>query len=389
VPPDRRTLADQPLVVLGATGSIGTQTLEVATRMGIAVVAVAARRGSDRLAEIGEAHPECLVGVTAPTGDEKQRFVSQFGARARFGPESLVELAALDRSIVVNGVVGFAGLPATLSALEAGNRLALANKESLVTAGPLILEALSRSTGELIPVDSEHSALFQCMVGEPRPAVRKMILTASGGPFFGLPREELENVTPQQALTHPTWSMGPRISIDSATLVNKGLEVIEAHHLFGVPFEDIDVVIHPQSIVHSLVEFVDGSLKAHLGEPDMRVPIQYAITHPARAEGALEPFSLADRDLTFRLPDLDAFPALGLAFEAGRRGGSAPAAFNAADEVAVHAFLEGRLGFRGISLILEKTLAATGWDEISTLADVLEADREARALAHGLLGSVC
>lgn len=379
----------KPLVVLGATGSIGTQTLEVAARMGIPVAAVAARQGSDRLAEIGEAHPGCLVGVTSPTRDEERRFAARFGARARFGPESLVELAALDGCIVINGVVGFAGLPATLGALAAGNRLALANKESLVAAGPVVLEALSQSSGELIPVDSEHSALFQCLVGEPRSAVRRMMLTASGGPFFGRRREELENVTPRQALAHPTWSMGPRITIDSATLVNKGLEVIEAHYLFGIPLEDIEVVIHPQSIVHSLVEFVDGSLKAHLGEPDMRVPIQYAITYPARSQGVLGQFSLAGRDLTFRAPDHDAFPALSLAYEAGRRGGSAPAAFNAADEVAVHAFLEGRLGFQGISLILEKTLAATGWDEISTVADVLEADREARAIAHSMLGGAC
>jgi len=379
----------KPLVVLGATGSIGTQTLEVAARMGIPVAAVAARQGSDRLAEIGEAHPGCLVGVTSPTRDEEQRFAARFGTRARFGPESLVELAALDGCIVINGVVGFAGLPATLGALAAGNRLALANKESLVAAGPVVLEALSQSSGELIPVDSEHSALFQCLVGEPRSAVRRMMLTASGGPFFGRRREELENVTPRQALAHPTWSMGPRITIDSATLVNKGLEVIEAHYLFGIPLEDIEVVIHPQSIVHSLVEFVDGSLKAHLGEPDMRVPIQYAITYPARSQGVLGQFSLAGRDLTFRAPDHDAFPALSLAYEAGRRGGSAPAAFNAADEVAVHAFLEGRLGFQGIPLILEKTLAATGWDEISTVADVLEADREARAIAHSMLGGAC
>jgi 1-deoxy-D-xylulose-5-phosphate reductoisomerase len=183
--------------------------------------------------------------------------------------------------------------------------------------------------------------------------------------------------------------MGPRITIDSATLVNKGMEVIEAHYLFGVAFEDIEVVVHPQSIVHSLVEFVDGSLKAHLGEPDMRVPIQYAITHPSRSHGALEPFSLAGRNLTFSIPDPDAFPALGLAYEAGRRGGTSPAAFNAADEVAVRAFLEGRLGFLGIPVILERTLAAMGEDDVSTVADVLEADREARAIAHGLLAGSC
>jgi 1-deoxy-D-xylulose-5-phosphate reductoisomerase len=379
----------KPLVILGATGSIGTQALEVATRLGVPVAAVAARQGSDRLAEIGAAHPGCLVGVAAPTREEEQRFAAQFGAQVRFGQEALVELAAQDGCVVVNGVVGFAGLPATLSALDAGNRLALANKESLVAAGPIVLDALSRSTGALIPVDSEHSALFQCLVGEPPAAVRKLILTASGGPFFGLGSEDLATVTPQQALNHPTWSMGPRITVDSATLVNKGLEVIEAHYLFGVPFDDIEVVVHPQSVVHSLVEFVDGSLKAHLGEPDMRIPIQYAISFPDRWPGTDEPFTLAGRDLTFRAPDRSAFPALDLAYEAGRRGGSAPAAFNAADEVAVHAFLEGRLGFQGIPLILERTLAAAGWDKISTVADVLEADREARAIAGGLVGGAC
>ena len=379
----------QPLVILGATGSIGTQALEVAARLGVPVAAIAARTGSDHLAEIAVDHPGCLVGVTAPTRDEEQRFRALFGERVRFGPEALVELAALAESIVVNGVVGFAGLPATLSALTAGNRLALANKESLVAAGPVVLEALARSAGDLVPVDSEHSALFQCLVGEQRPAVRKLVLTASGGPFSGRTAEELASVTPEQALNHPTWSMGPRITVDSATLVNKGLEVIEAHYLFGIPFDDIEVVVHPQSIVHSLIEFVDGSFKAHLGEPDMRIPIQYAITYPDRRPGSEERFELAGRDLTFRTPDRAAFPALDLAYEAGRRGGSAPAAFNAADEVAVRAFLEGRLGFQGIPMIIEQTLAATGGEPVTTVEDVLAADREARAVAHGLVGGAC
>ena len=307
----------------------------------------------------------------------------------RYGPEALTELAALPGCVVINGVVGFAGLPATLSALEAGNRVGLANKESLVTAGPVVQAALERNDGELIPVDSEHSALFQCLVGESPEQVRKLVLTASGGPFFGRTAEELDLVTPREALAHPTWSMGPRITVDSATLVNKGLEVIEAHFLFRIPFERIEVVIHPQSVVHSLVEFVDGSLKAHLGEPDMRVPIQYAITYPDRLGGVPAPFSMAGRDLVFREPDREAFPALDLAYEAGRRGGSAPAVFNAADEVAVRAFLEGRLGFRGIPLVLEKTLTTAGWSEVTTMADVLEADREARAVAHGLIGGMC
>jgi 1-deoxy-D-xylulose-5-phosphate reductoisomerase len=386
---NRRGTPERSLVVLGATGSIGRQALEVASRLDLPVAAVAARQGSDRLAKIAERNPDCLIGVTAPTGDERERFAEQFGPRVRFGPESLAELAALDGCVVVNGVVGFAGLPATLGALEAGNRLALANKESLVSAGSVVLSALERSGGELIPVDSEHSALFQCLVGESSDQIRRLVLTASGGPFFGRTPEQLDAVTPAEALAHPTWSMGRRITVDSATLVNKGLEVIEAHYLFGISFEKIDVVVHPQSIVHSLVEFVDGSLKAHVGEPDMRVPIQYAITYPERRPGVLQPFSLAGRDLSFRAPDRAAFPALDLAYEAGRRGGSAPAVFNAADEVAVRAFLEGRLGFRGIPLVLEKTLTGVGWSEVATAADVLEADREARAVAHGLIGGMC
>lgn len=386
---DRAGQSGRPLVVLGATGSIGGQALDVAARLDLPVAAVAARQGSDRLVEIAARHPGCLVGITAPTSDEAQRFSAQFGTRMRYGPEALAELAGLNGCVVINGVVGFAGLPATLSALEAGNRLALANKESLVAAGPVVQETLERTDGELIPVDSEHSALFQCLVGESPDQVRKLILTASGGPFFGRTADELHAVTPGEALAHPTWSMGPRITVDSATLVNKGLEVIEAHFLFGVPFERIEVVVHPQSIVHSLVEFIDGSLKAHVGEPDMRVPIQYAITYPARSPGVFEPFSLSGRDLTFREPDREAFPALDLAYEAGQRGGSAPAVFNAADEVAVRAFLEGRLGFRGIAAVLEKTLAAAGWSRVTTMADVLEADREARAVAHGLIGGSC
>jgi 1-deoxy-D-xylulose-5-phosphate reductoisomerase len=386
---DRAGLSTRPLVILGATGSIGGQALEVAARLQIPVAAVAARQGSERLAAIAVQHPDCLIGVSAPTAAEQQRFSAQFGSRMRFGPEVLAELAALPDCVVINGVVGFAGLPATLSALEAGNRLGLANKESLVAAGPLVQEALRRTDAELIPVDSEHSALFQCLVGESPDQVRSLVLTASGGPFLGRTPEQLDSVTPAEALAHPTWSMGPRITVDSATLVNKGLEVIEAHFLFEIPFQRIEVVVHPQSIVHSLVEFIDGSLKAHMGEPDMRVPIQYAITYPSRSPGVLEPFALAGRDLVFRAPDRDSFPALDLAYEAGRRGGTAPAVFNAADEVAVRAFLEGRLGFRGIPLVLEKTLSATGWTDVTAMADVLEADREARAVAHGLIGGLC
>lgn len=245
-----------------------------------------------------------------------------------------------------------------------------------------------RSGGELIPVDSEHSALFQCLVGEDPSEVRRLVLTASGGPFRGYSAEELEQVTLADALRHPTWDMGPRITIDSATLMNKALEVIEAHFLFGFDFDRIDVLVHPQSIVHSLVEFVDGSLKAHVGEPDMRVPIQYALTYPHRAEGVVSAFDLTGSPLDFEKPDREAFPLLGLGYEVGREGGSAPAVFNAADEIAVQAFRDGRIGFTAISHVIQAVLDKASFRPVDTVADVIEADAEARSLASELV-SVC
>jgi 1-deoxy-D-xylulose-5-phosphate reductoisomerase len=291
--------------------------------------------------------------------------------------------------MVLNGIVGAAGLPATLAGLEAGNRIALANKESLVSGGPVVTAALDRHGGELIPVDSEHSALYQCLKGEPADAVARLILTASGGPFRGWSRESLADVTPQQALQHPTWNMGRRITIDSATMFNKGLEIIETHHLFGVEYERIDVVIHPQSILHSAVEFVDGAWKGHLGYPDMRIPIQYALTAPGRMPAPGSPFTPIGVDLSFEAPDREAFPALDIAFTAGKAGGSAPAVMNAADEMAVEAFLQGRLGFLGISDVVERTIAEVDWRELNTVADVMEVDSEARSVAAGLIAGVC
>ncbi|MDP8958753.1 MAG: 1-deoxy-D-xylulose-5-phosphate reductoisomerase [Actinomycetota bacterium] len=377
----------RPLVVLGATGSIGRQALAVARHLGAQVVGLGARRASEEYAQIGRELPEALVAVAAPDERDRRRFGEEFAGRARFGPEALQELAALPGVVVVNGVVGAAGLPASVAALEAGNRLALANKESLVAGGPVVARARARGGGELIPVDSEHSALFQCLVGEDMGSVRRLILTASGGPFHGWRAEDLDRVTVEEALAHPTWKMGPRVTIDSATLLNKGLEVIEAHYLFGMDYGHIDVLVHPESIVHSLVEFADGGVKAHLGEPDMRLPIQYAITFPERPAGVLGPFSLAGRSLTFEEPDHRAFPALGLAYEAGRRGGSAPAALNAADEVAVQAFLMGSLAFSRISEVLEQALERTPWRPLETVEDVEAVDREARVLARHLVGS--
>jgi len=299
----------------------------------------------------------------------------------------MVELAGTPDAIVVNGIVGSAGLPASVAALEAGNRLALANKESLVAGGALVRASLAVGGGELIPVDSEHSALFQCLAGEDPAAVRRIVLPASGGPFRGMSAEALASVTVEQALAHPTWKMGPRITIDSATLMNKGFEVIEAHHLFGIGYDAIDVVVHPQSIVHGIVEFIDGSLKVHIGEPDMRVPIQYALTHPARAAGVAPAFPFAGTALTFEAPDLEAFPCLRIAYEAGRLGGSAPAALNAADEIAVQAFLEGRIGFSSIPVVVERTVQALSGRPVGTVDEVLAVDREARAIAREFGGA--
>jgi 1-deoxy-D-xylulose-5-phosphate reductoisomerase len=284
-------------------------------------------------------------------------------------------------------VVGAAGLAASVAALAAGNRLALANKESLVAGGPVLKRAREQGGGELVPVDSEHSALMQCLLGEDLAAVRRLILTASGGPFRGRTAEDLADVTVAEALAHPTWSMGRRITIDSATLMNKAFEVIEAHHLFGLEYDRIDVVVHPQSIVHSLVEFVDGSLKAHLGEPDMRVPIQYAITHPQRAPGAMAAFTLAGRTLTFEAPDHAAFPMLELGYQAGRTGQSAPAVLNAADEIAVQAFLDGRIGFSALPRVVAGTLERVPLRKLTTVADVVSVDAEARSVASELAGT--
>jgi 1-deoxy-D-xylulose-5-phosphate reductoisomerase len=376
-----------PVVVLGVTGSIGTQTLEVCDRLGLPVVAIAASGGSDDLRGIAAARPEVRVAVAAPTGDERERFAADLGERVSFGPEAVAELAGIPDAIVVNAIVGAAGLRASVIALESGNRLALANKESLVSAGPVLLDAASRGGGELIPVDSEHSALFQLLDGEDADSVSRVVLTASGGPFRGRPLEDLDAVTVEEALDHPTWSMGPRITVDSATLMNKAFEVIEAHYLFGMPYDRIGVVIHPQSIVHGLVEFSDGSYQAHLGAPDMRVPIAYALGHPQRPSFDSEPFTVAGAVLEFHEPDLDQLPCLRLGYEAGRAGASAPAVLNAADEMAVRAFLERRIGFTSIPVVVERTLADVEHRDLATVDDVLEVDTEARSVAAMHIGS--
>ena len=375
------------VVVLGATGSIGLQTLEVAERLGMPVAGLAARRSGEELAALADRFPRARITAVEPDPSGAALFEDLFGGRCRWGAQALAELAALPGCIVVNGIVGAAGLEASTAALEAGNRLALANKESLAAAGPLMAAAAERGGGELIPVDSEHSALFQCLAGERTSEVDRLILTASGGPFRGWGAEELAGAGVEQALAHPTWRMGPRITVDSATLVNKGLEVIEAHYLFGLGFDRIEVVVHPQSIVHSLVEFADGSLKAHLGPPDMRIPIQYALTYPERSAGAadMERFDLTRTPLTFEPVDREAFPSLDLAYAAGRGGGTLPAVFNAADEAAVAAFLAGRIGFLDIPALIAEVMEACGRREADSLAAVREADREARRAAAAAL----
>ena len=279
----------------------------------------------------------------------------------------------------MNGIVGAAGLAPSMAAATAGNRIALANKESLVAGGDVLTAAVAAGGSEIIPVDSEHSALWQCLVGEP--GYRRIILTASGGPFRGRSRSSLESVSVADALAHPTWAMGSRVTIDSATLMNKAFEVIEAHHLFAAPYDDIDVVVHPQSIIHSMVEYADGSVKAQLGDPDMRLPIQYAITYPDRADTASRRFDITKQDLTFEGPDVETFRLLALGYEAGRRGGSAPAVTNAADEIAVAAFLEQRISFLQIEAVVEQCLENVEWRPMKSVDDVLDADAEARAKA--------
>jgi 1-deoxy-D-xylulose-5-phosphate reductoisomerase len=300
-------------------------------------------------------------------------------------------LAAIAREadVVVNGVVGFAGLPVTLAALEAGRRLALANKESLIAGGPVVQRARATPGAEILPVDSEHAAVHQCIGFGGTDRLARIVLTASGGPFRGRTRAELEHVTVAEALRHPTWAMGGKITIDSATLMNKGLELIEAHHLFGTPYERIDVVVHPQSIVHSYVVLCDGAALAHLGHPDMRVPISYALHHPDRVDVPVRALDLATvGSLTFEPVDDDAFPSLGLARAAARAGGTAPCVLNAANEVAVHAFLAGRLDFLAIPAVIETTLERLPAAPVRAFESLYDADREARAVAAELAGDL-
>ena len=359
--------------MLGATGSIGAQTLDVADRLSIPVVGLAAGHSSTALDDLADRYPNAQVAIAAAGGEVPSRF--------RVGSEAVTELATIPESVVVNGIVGAAGLEPTLAGLTAGNRVALANKESLLTGGPLVVEALATDGAELLPVDSEHSAIWQCMAGEHVDRVKRVVLTASGGPFRGKSRQELAEVSVDEALAHPTWEMGNRITIDSATLMNKAFEVVEAHFLFGLDFDQIDVVVHPQSYVHAFVEFVDGVVKAEVGPPDMRKPIQVALTYPERASDPHQHFDVVGTDLSFLAPDRAAFPALDLGYKAGRRGGNAPAVLNAADEIAVTAFLDGRIPFTAITDIVSDSLDAVPYRSLERLEDALAADAAGRQAA--------
>ncbi|MEQ9569472.1 MAG: 1-deoxy-D-xylulose-5-phosphate reductoisomerase [Longimicrobiales bacterium] len=376
------------IALLGATGSIGRSTLAVVRRHAdrFRVVGVSAHRSTEALAAlVDEFRPDTAVvaddGAFAACGGPGRRGDTEW----RGGARAVAELAAGDDvDVVVNALVGAAGLDATLAALETGHRLALANKESLVAGGPLVRRALARGGGALVPVDSEHSAILQCIEGAPEGSVARVVLTASGGPFRGWTPDELARVGPEAALRHPTWDMGAKITIDSATLANKSLEVIEAHVLYGLDYDRIDAVVHPQSIVHSFVEFVDGSVLAQVGDPTMELPILYALTYPDRvADAALRGFDpVACSPLTFEEIDHAAFPLFGLGVGAGRRGGMAPAAFNAGNEIAVAAFLEGRVSFPGMARVVEAALEAVGSAEPTSVDEVREADREARRAAR-------
>jgi 1-deoxy-D-xylulose-5-phosphate reductoisomerase len=377
----------RPLVVLGATGSIGRQTLDVAERIGVPVAVIAARSASNELLGLAIEHPDATVCVVEG-GEQLHRLESQLGARLRVGQEAVSDAASMSDTIVVNGIVGAAGLGPSLAALHAGNRLALANKESLVIGGPLMRAALESGSGEIVPIDSEHSAVWQCLVGEPAGSVRRLVLTASGGPFHGRSPASLNAVTVEEALAHPTWDMGERISVDSATLMNKAFEVIEAHYLFGIPYGSIDVVVHPQSVVHSFVEFTDGVVKAEVGFPDMRKPIQYAITGPTRVPVGAEPFSLVGTTLTFEEPDRGSFPCLELGYAAGRAGGTAPVVLNAADEVAVAAFLSRAIAFPDIASVVEAVLARHEVFVPATVDEIEAVDGEARSRAWEAVGSL-
>ena len=374
----------QTVAILGSTGSIGTQTLDVIDRHSelFEVYALTAHSNIDLLVEQARIYRPEVVAIA----DERhyktlREALDGLPVKVFAGADSICQIAAMSPiDTVVTAMVGYSGLLPTVRAIEAGKKIALANKETLVVAGELVTDLALRNRVDIVPIDSEHSAIFQCLVGENENSVEKLILTASGGAFRDTPKDDLRLATAADALRHPTWKMGAKITIDSATMMNKGFEVIEARWLFDIPIDKIEVIIHPQSIVHSMVQFCDGSIKAQLGQPDMRHPIQYALTFPDRLDAQVERTNLADiHQLTFERPDYEKFRNLRLAYDALRRGGNIPCILNAANEVAVDAFLKGKIGFFAMSDIIEQTISETAFISSPTLDDYIATDREARA----------
>jgi 1-deoxy-D-xylulose-5-phosphate reductoisomerase len=388
-------MASRTLTILGSTGSIGTNTLDVVRQNAdrFSVFALVAGRNIELLAEqIREFHPQVAVVEDSADVDRLRALLKSgnpphSGTELLSGPQARVQVAiAPEADTVMSSIVGVAGLEATYEAACRGKRIGLANKEVLVSGGKLMMDAVARHGAELLPVDSEHNGAHQCLRAGLRGEARKLILTASGGPFRTTPKEALEWVTPADALKHPTWKMGNRITIDSATLMNKGFEVIEACWLFDFAPEDVDVVVHPQSSVHAMVEYEDGSVIAQISATDMRMPIQYALTWPERGAAPVPRIDWSEtRKWEFHAPDYDKFPLLGLAYESLRRGGSASCILNAADEIAVSAFLEGRIGFPAIARVVEETLQKMPYQDPSSVAEILEVDAAARLMAQNVI----
>ena len=376
------------ITILGSTGSIGRQTLSVAEELGLRVAALTAEKNVDLLeAQCRKYRPELAVMTENAAAEELKTRLADMNIRVLAGSEALCEAAALPQAdTVVAAVCGFAALRPTLTAIREKKRIALANKETMVCAGQLMQAAARASGAEIIPVDSEHSAIFQCLMGcRDQREVKRLILTCSGGPFFGKSREELASVTKADALRHPNWKMGAKITIDCATLMNKGLEVIEAMRLYRMPLERVDVVIHRQSVVHSMVEFTDGAVMAQLGTPDMRLPIQLALTYPQRIPSPVEPLDLLTcGPLTFCKPDMENFPCLALAYECAKKGGTACPAMNGANEEAVAMFLRNEIGFYDIYRLVSQAVEAVPFLKNPTLEEILEADRQARAAVKSL-----
>lgn len=379
----------QRIALLGSTGSIGEQTLDVVRAHGeeFEVVVLTAGSNWQRLAQQAiEFEPDAVVIADEKYYADLKAALDKYPIKVYAGSAAIEQVVRGDSAeVIVNALVGYAGMMPSLAAVQTGKKLALANKESLVIAGRQIIDAALENSSQILPIDSEHSAVFQCIVGEVS-SVKRIILTASGGPFLRTPAHELSSVTVEQALKHPNWSMGAKITVDSSTMVNKGFEVIEAHWLFGLPAEKISVLVHPQSVVHSMVEFDDGAIKAQLGTPDMRLPIQYALMFPQRADfgGSRLDFA-AMSTLTFEEPDNVRFPALGMAYDCLRRGGTAPCVMNAANEVAVAAFLAGKIGYTDIVRVIEKSLIVAPFVAVPAVADYIVCDAEVRRIAKGFL----